>query len=424
MKKIIQHINVLLLLAMVMLCACNRLKKPETNWKISLKKEGKNPYDTYLAYHSLDYYFPNATIKPLFSNHNFADIVADEKSSTHARSMLVLTGKFIYFSQKEWDGIVDFIRAGNEVLMLGSATDEKIAQQFHFKHHSGKEDYPITKYNTGADNETALSLTALPNQRFGIWGRDLKGYFELENYDKDGGLDSFGFAPLDYGKPLVLGNVYFSKTNIESPNFIQYTVGAGHLTLLATPLVFSNYFLLQENNHAYLDQVWQSIPKSVQQIYWGSFYQRMPSESSFSILWKNPATRLAIIIFMLTAVFYLIFEMKRRQRIIPVIPQQINSSAAFIETIGMLYFNKGDNLNLAIKMEQHFLEWVRTKFNFNTTVLNDVFAHQLSVKSGMGIDSVNHLLNMIHQVRLNEGLISDEFLFDLYNTIQQFYKNN
>lgn len=47
--------------------------------------------------------------------------------------------------------------------------------------------------------------------------------------------------------------------------------------------------------------------------------------------------------------FYTVFESKRRQKFIPIIPPLHNSSLDFTETVGLLYFNKSDHSNLAEK---------------------------------------------------------------------------
>ncbi|MES2478571.1 MAG: DUF4350 domain-containing protein [Bacteroidota bacterium] len=422
--------KIFLLLLLLHFTSCNQLQKKPIDWTVNLNREGNEPYDTRIAYNSARYYFPDAQVKPIYSDFDFTRINTGHNFSQMGNSLLVLVGSSIQFSKPEWESIIRFMNKGNEVIFLATDFDPQIERQFLIKHLAGKQNLPLSKNNSGKDNVEALILTDFPEKHFGFHGRDIKGYFEFAPQDSM----AIKMPETDFSidkTPRILGstkqfshNGGFYKDSGLKANFIQYSVGAGHLTLIATPLVFSNYFLLQPKNRPYLDAIWQSVDGDIFQIYWGNFKYRTPDESLFSILWRNKATRWALIVFFVCCLSYLIFQTKRRQRVIPIIPELTNSSLAFIETIGILYYNKGDNHNLALKMEQHFMDWVRTRFNINTHALDNNFAFQLSVKSGISIEKVNQLLALIHQVRLSSDKISDELLFEMYQQIQQFYKTN
>lgn len=415
-----------ILLSLVMLYGCDTIKqKPKTDWKVGLKREGKKPYDTYLAYHSAQYYFTEASLTPLFTNYNFEQINrSDNYYVGQGQALLVLVGYSVQFSTSEWEALVAFMSRGNKIVLLASNIDQQCLDQFRCGMRSGNELEPLSKTNQGSDNQNVLLLDSVQGKRYGYFGRDFKGYFEfnkdqdtVSNYATDTSL-------VITNKPTILGRVLHPKDKPGKPNFIRYDYGEGSITMIATPLVFSNYFLLQESNKEYLDAIWESVPGSVYQIYWANYNYRMPNESTFAILWRNKATRWALILILIAAATYLLFQIKRRQRMIPIMPKATNSSVAFIETVGMLYYNKGDNANLAQKMEQHFLEWVRQKLHLNTNLLNDAFAQQLSNKTGVALSEVNELLSIIHQSRLQQQNLNDEMLFDLYYRIQQFYKLN
>jgi len=120
---------------------------------------------------------------------------------------------------------------------------------------------------------------------------------------------------------------------------------------------------------------------------------------------------------------YLVFGSKRRQRIIPEIKPAENSSVSFVETVGRLYYNKQNHTNLAEKMVQHFLEWVRTHYFINTNQIDKRFKSQLILKSGLPEATVNSLAEQVRTVLIERKTLSEQELDQLYNTIQQFYKN-
>jgi hypothetical protein len=404
-----QYLACSLLLGILLLCGC---KAPKKKWPVKLRRDGKEAYDTYLAYRSLPYYFAEATVSNLPPDFDFTTLNSSQDYNQQGHSLLILTGKSLQFNEAELQELVSFTGQGNEVLILCSNLDQKIGKKLGFVHHGGREYQALSRLNKGSDNIGVLRLNTLPGKKMGMNGRYLRSYFELKAADSSYDEDLYASS---ISKPLVLG--YADSL----PNLIRYELGNGHITLHATPLVLTNYFLLQEGNRVYLDELFKGIPGEINTIYWAGFGSRAPDMSSWSILMRHPATRWFLLIMCSTLAIYLLFQLKRRQRIIPVIPAAKNSSVAFAETVGMLYFNKGDNVNLAQKMIQHFLEWVRSNYFLNTNNLNDIFAEQLAIRSGLPPALAGTLLTLIHEVRL-EQRVSDDQLFHLYQIIQQFYK--
>jgi predicted DNA-binding ribbon-helix-helix protein len=133
---------------------------------------------------------------------------------------------------------------------------------------------------------------------------------------------------------------------------------------------------------------------------------------------------MALMIGIFALLMYVFFESKRRQKIVPIIAPLKNESVSFVETVGRLYYNKGNHANLADKMIQQFLEWVRNNHMLNTNLLNDTFVQQLAMRTGQPETTVKELVQMIHETRLRQTNIDEAYLYQLYSTIQQFYKNH
>jgi hypothetical protein len=208
----------------------------------------------------------------------------------------------------------------------------------------------------------------------------------------------------------------------SKPDILRFKIGKGHLTIHSSPLVMSNYFLLQSNNIYYLESFWKNFPNDISTIYWNDYYKRSPQQADLGVLLRYPATRWAIYLLVFTLLVFLLFESKRKQRIIPEIIPPANSSVAFAETIGRLYFNKGNHNNLAEKMVLQFLEWVRTHYFISTNKFDKHFAAQLQSKSGLPETVVLSMMELLREFHLERKPMSEEDLFHLFQTIQQFYK--
>jgi len=427
----LKYSNGLFVLGIVMLlsgCMRNKEDDEKEKWNVTLNKEDKKPYGTYLAYQSLQYYFPGVKVEPLASAFRYDNMDNNMKYNYYGTSLMVLVGLDFFVTDKEWNQLLNFADNGNEIVIFCSRLDKKIEETLKCHKKLGNyEAYPSYYFGIGKDiNENVLSLTGEPDRTYGYKGRSLYGYFafdtvETEADDDEESVDSESVNAItqtqQISSPSTLGYV------ASYPDFIRYKVGSGHITLHAAPLALSNYFLLQDGNEDYLTGLWHTLPGNIANIYWNEYYVRSESESDYGTLWKYSSIKLALLLGIAALLLYVLFEGKRRQRIIPILPPVRNDSVSFVETVGRLYYNKGNHTNLAEKMIQQFLEWVRAHYFLNTNLLNDEFIRQLVMKSGQPEHKVRQLAEMIHEIRLNHGNIDDAYLYQLYNTIQEFYKN-
>jgi hypothetical protein len=395
-------------------------------WAVTLSKTDKKPYGAYLAYESMKYYFTGSDIQDISSGFRYTNIDWKLVRNPAGKSLLVLSGLDFYVSEQEWDKLKNFVYWGNELVVFCSDLDPKIEQELHYTKNSGGEEDPITfrKDIPVFFSEHVLRLNNNSDVRYGYKGRTLLGHFrQIKNTDTDtipnkNDTSSWTHEYLGF---VELPN-RSKKDTLPRPNIIRFAYGSGHLTLHAAPLVLSNYFLLQPNNINYLTQICQSLPDSIATVCWQDYYKRSAEESDWDILMRYRETRFALWLAVIVAVCYILFQGKRRQRIIPIIAPLRNESVAFVTTIGRLYFNKGNHANLAGKLIQQFLEWVRVTYYIGTGVLNEGFAYQLSMKSGIAPEVVAELMEMITEIRTNSVQPDDAFIFRLYNIIQQFYK--
>ena len=132
------------------------------------------------------------------------------------------------------------------------------------------------------------------------------------------------------------------------------------------------------------------LSPKLETVRWDEYFRhpRYKEFSAFDFLMKNRAFRWAL--WLLIALFALIFlfESKRKQRQVPIIPPLRNSSVEFVRTIGRLYYQQKNNRNLADKMIVFFMEQVRSKYRLGHTVNDGQFAvrscRKIRIFSGHG----------------------------------------
>ncbi|MBC7555170.1 MAG: hypothetical protein H7257_14470 [Taibaiella sp.] len=425
---------------------CGKLKAridPE-KWRITLKQDDKKPYGAYLGYESLKRYFPGATTTILPPQYRFTSI--DEKMRRGKQpNVLVLAGLRFYISEEELSALEAFVRDGNEVVIFSNRLDGNLESRLGIEKLGGMEEAYITDSAKLTVNARLLRLAG-NDSLYGYRGRALNGFFRpLESEEEGQSVDST--TDLNANDTSITPEVEntidtlidslqqaYADDNIiwridtlgyadSEANFLRIGIGEGHITLHAAPLVVSNYFLLQQDNINYLNAVWASLPSRPGQIYWASYYKRRGESAKVWVLWRHRATKwgLSLAIFVLSV--YILFQAKRRQRVIPVLPPLRNDSVSFVETVGRLYYNKGNHANLAHKMVQQFLEWVRVTYYLNTNIINEDFIMQLMQKTGQPEEKARSLVLMIHEIKADSATPDDPYLYRLHHAIEDFYSN-
>ncbi len=377
--------------------SCKKKRSRQTNWNINLNRNNKNPYGLFLAYHSLNYLFPEAALKDLKGNSRLTHL-GNQLKKNEGRSLVIIIGYNLNFSNTEIDSLLSFARQGHQVLLSARNFSDSLLDRFHIA--LGPAHGPVEKkiQNIYIRGENDKEKT-FPYQHY---NENLSGSFTTPKAKRQQTISSLG------------------SDDVHESNYLVCPIGRGKIFLHAAPLAFSNHFLLQEQNRAYLSTLFSYISDPVHYIYWSGNNSRTTYHSNWSVVWRHPSTRYALLISLFALLVFVIFQMKRRQKIIPVLPPLENTSVAFVETIGRLYYNKKNHSNLAEKMIQHFLDFVRNAYMLNTSLLDSSFIQSLSTKSGIPLNLVESLVQRIHEVH-EDKKISSADLQQLYKEIQIFY---
>jgi len=131
----------------------------------------------------------------------------------------------------------------------------------------------------------------------------------------------------------------------------------------------------------------------------------------------------AYYLILIGAIVYIIFEGKRKQRAIPVVPPVKNQTLAFTRTIADMYFEKRE-LHLITKHKiDYFLEYLRSKLHITTQDLDDeTFLRNLSMRSNSTLEEVKSLMGTISKLKVKQH-ITEEELKNLNKKIEAFKAN-
>ncbi|MGL5889962.1 MAG: DUF4350 domain-containing protein [Bacteroidia bacterium] len=206
-------------------------------------------------------------------------------------------------------------------------------------------------------------------------------------------------------------------------NFIRVKVGKGEFLLHTLPRAFTNYYMADSVTASYGFKAISYLP--VRQTFWDEQYKDGIRESNDTrrFLMSEPALKLAYLILVVTGALLLLFRGKRKQRAVPEIKPVVNSTLAFVETIGTLYYREGNTQDIINKKANYFLESVRSRFYVQTTVFDEPFLQKVSGLSGVNYAQVMQLFGFIDRLRSMQGG-GDTELRKLEQMIWDFNQNS
>jgi hypothetical protein len=189
----------------------------------------------------------------------------------------------------------------------------------------------------------------------------------------------------------------------------------------ASPLLFTNYGLLQPKGVNYAAIALSNL-KTTDNILWDEYYTqgRSGEESMMRVFLQNPMLKSAFYIALFSLLAFVLYEMKRRQRIIPIIEPLNNTAVDFANVVGQVYYEQRNNHNIAEKKMVYFLEFVRAQYYLKTNQLDDEFTRTLAQKSGLEMPVVQKLIWQFITIK-NGQQVSDKELIELNRNIEQFY---
>lgn len=388
-------------------CACKKLHR--FNDTITLNRNDKIPYGTYAAYKLLQKEFPHARIE---TNRN-APPQWKSLTSDSTKQVLIIVTKTFDPSEEDLNYLTGFVQTGNYVFISALQITRSAAKFFKIKSQKHFNYYGLAlgvHHVFNPFDSTAVNLDSVAfNQPF--------------TYYYPGADFTNAFAASDSAFTYNLGYASKQKSNLIAINSVK-----GTFFIHSAPATFTNLFLLYENNQQYFEKLMSLLPADAKKIVWDEYYlyhyyNENPQEKQglLSVILKYDNFKWAFWVTLLLLSLYLITEVKRRQRIIPKYEKPKNDSLEFVTTIGKLYFEKGDHKNLADKLTQYFLDYVRNHFKISTAEINNAFVQQLAAKSNKNVDEINAIANTMHTINLS-SIITQKQLMDYYELLENFYK--
>ncbi|MDG3581662.1 DUF4350 domain-containing protein [Galbibacter pacificus] len=390
------YIGILVLLFSVAIIFEMNRPKP-IDWSPTFNEKHTIPYGLKVFYQELPAIFSGDSITNIkVTAFEFFDNYYNWADSTYT-----INGNYLKIDQSldidntSYDEILSFVAKGNTAFISTETFPQLLKDSLHFK--------TANKFDFKGDALFTLSNNAFKN----------------DSLKTEKGLSNIYFEELDSANTTVLGYQHFKKDHI---NFVKIKYKKGTVLLHTQPYLFTNYYLLRKNNYKYVEDLLSYIPEGT--VYFDTqnkYGAETISSSSLRYVFSQKSLKWAWLLALLFVTTFMLFNAKRRQRIIKIIKPLSNTTVQFTKTVANLYYETKDHSNIIDKKITYFLEKIRSDYHLDTQVLNDVFIKQLSKKSGTDITKIKQLTNFIVFLK-SKDTHTPQNVIDLNKHIEEFYQ--
>lgn len=388
--------------AVILLMMIAEVTKPKAiNWRDSYSAADKIPLGCYVLFNELKTFSNQEIITTSSSIFEALKNIPDSTKTT-----LILINNYINLDKQDSNALLKYVETGNTVFISSSYFYGNAIDTLNVTLERG-----YTKFYKNPSYNRFTSPSLKQNDR------------RFEDV-----VENSYFTSIDTLKTTVLGTLTIEsededKAMVTNANFIKVPFGEnnGNFYLHTNPFAFTNYHLLN-NNEDYAATVLSYLPK--QQIIWDNYYKsgRKVIKSPLRFILTNQALKWAFYLALFALILFIIFRGKRTQRIIPVIKPLQNTTVAFTQTIGDLYYQHGDFTTIVEKKIEYFLEYIRTKYYLNTNELNEQFISKLALKSTNTNEESKTIIDYIIYLK-SKSQHNEQDLIKLNQLIEKFTKN-
>ncbi len=396
MSKIVKFYISLMVLLFIGIAAIELTKELPVNWTPTYNEKDKIPYGTYVLYNELETLFPHNKIQDVKVTpyEYFNDFYDDEDSTYLTTGTYLKINTNVNIDEVSLNELLNFTAEGNTLFLSSNYFPRLLKDSLNFETEN--------EYNFEGKSTFTLANST----------------FKRDSISLEKSINNIYFSELDSINTTVLG---YQKFNNETfINYVKVNYKQGNIFLHLQPIAFTNYNLLKGSNNTYVASVLSYLEDDT--IFYDSANKKGGKQggSPMRFILNNPPLKYAWYLLLITLLLFMIFNAKRKQRVIKTIKPNENTTIAFTKTIGNLYYETKDHNNLIDKKITYFLEHIRRVYYLDTQLLDDKFTKALALKSGTDKIETKKLINKIVHLRAKKDC-SEIDLIELNKAIEDFY---
>lgn len=331
------------------------------------------------------------------------------RDSIHNFGVLVVAEQ-LTLNEANLEALLNMLERGNKVMLVASGFGKKLQDTLGFMYSYSYFSFnSLKKYVRSTQQRDSLywcaNATYNDDRVFKFYPHLCRSYF----YNADSVFTTLVRKPDGH---VVYGDSLETSTKYDAPYAMTRKVGQGEITLVSTPLMFTNYGMLDHDNSIYIFRLLNQL-KGLPILRTEAYSRKRsdgPESTPLRYLLSQAPLRWGLYMTLIVILLFMIFTARRQQRAIPVVRRPANKALEFVELIGTLYFQRKDHTDLVQKKFVYFAETLRR--NIQVDVEDDEndleLSRRIAQKTGVKEENVYRLLVNIRPVLRGEMKVNEE----------------
>jgi len=409
-------------------------------WNPTFYQYDKQPFGSYvfddvMSSSTTDYQIENKTFYQLYLQYGGAEVL-DEDSDydetevfTPARRAFLVTEERAAFTAVDVKAMLHLLRQGCQIMLCLHSIPSALSDSVGF----------TSRYDLYFDPRAIIGYARSGNSRDSLLA----------------GIDSLHpekiYKVYPHLHPVVLeedstaGNLFIAKDTLKkrekplydraevlvrnvkgAPIAIRLSIGSGALFLVTTPLMFTNYGILDGENASYafwLLSSMKDLPVTRLEAY--GKYANQESGSPLRYFLRQPSLQWAVYMAVAVILLSMFFGMKRRQWIIPVLHPPANETLRFTQLIGNLYYQRKDYKDILQKKYLYFCTDVKqlTGLDLQSDESDEELCRRLSDKMGQDHGAVRPLFMQLKQLLKPDVFVDENAMMRMIDLMNGWKRN-
>lgn len=391
---------ILLLGTCMLLIACqqNNSSAENLNLRKTYSPTDKNPFGGFLAHALIDSTWSFIGTSSNNQSFNRWYTQREENEGIGRDEVYIIMAEAVEAYEREATTLRRYIERGNTVLIVTDRLSEVLTETLNFQIKDERSSLSFLQRLRMTSTGVSLTDSLLPAH--------IRRSYE------------YFFFPMANRAVLTKKadtSVLVGVGQGQAENIWRLQIGRGQLIVAANASLVSNYFLSQKSNYQLLQALMSYFPAEPSAVTRDAFYYKYPYRqpedySVFQALLAIPPLRWAFWILVCMGILWVLSNLRRQQKMIPVLSPNVNSTVTFIQTIAQLYFNKQDHGNIARKITTHFTDHLRRNYYIQPLTDSRDWPVVLSRKTGMPLPEAQRTTELMQKAQAGASFSAAELL--------------
>lgn len=370
------------------------------NWTERYGLDSKHPYGLHLFFHLVKLKNPKQRIVQISNKYQYDSIIKLEEKAT-----FYMIADSIGLLPEESDLLQKRLLQGSSLLLSASIFNDSLLNQFRLQFTTGFVYETSVKFHFNSDKVRFYSIfqnDSIYDEWYGFKEVSNQSQFQLAHLVRFQHLSSLlrlnlpKSTVLIHSNPTTLWNI-----NAKSKNAFKYI----NFILNQLPTKQTIYFV----DFARVQNMGEDEP------------QIEPENNLMQLIFENRILLNSMMLLFFASLLFVIFRTKRRREIVPVIPQEVNITKAFAETIGSIYLNKQNPSSILALQRKNFFDTVYRYYYVDLSKKREESSiKSLAEKTNYDFNELNRLINHLDTENKEVG---NDYIIKIAKLQHDFYKH-